>query len=99
MPCYQRIPMYIKYYEDDIDLNGLLDIVIWGTINNQSCLQPFIHQTNNTYIASQVLTMEPTTDPIVISFGPDNLEKTIGLLVYMNGNRVILKYESTNNNL
>ena len=91
--------MYNWHYVDDIDLNGLLDIVIWGTINNQNCLQPFIHQTNNTYIASQLLTMEPTSDPIVISFGPDNLEKTIGLLVYMNGSRAILKYESTNNNL
>jgi hypothetical protein len=43
--------------------------------------------------------MQTTANPFIISFGVNNAQKTIGLLVYQNGSRVILKFEPTNNNL
>lgn len=82
-----------------MDLNGLLDIVIWGSVNNQSCILPYNHLPNNTYSPSSILTMQSTSNPIVISYGPDNNQRTIGLLVFMNGSRALLKYEVANQNL
>lgn len=77
----------------DLDLNGFLDVVVWGTVNNQNCVLPFIHQSNGTFVKATQILMQPTSNPFVVSFGPNNGQKTIALAAYQNGSRVLLKYE------
>ena len=58
--CPVQSVFLCKYYRylDDLDLNGLLDIVIWGTTeNNLNCLLPYIHQAGSTFVKGQTLTM------------------------------------------
>jgi hypothetical protein len=80
-----------------MNIDGLLDIVVWGTINNQNCLLPYLHinnnQTNSSFVKGNLLTMPITSNPFVVSYGVDNgPNKTIALLIYMNNIRSLLKY-------
>lgn len=86
-------------YVDDADLNGLLDIVVWGTVNNQNCLLPFIQQSGQTYSKSPLTTTPPTSNPFLLSFGANNAQKTITLALYQTNTRILLKYEPTSQNL
>lgn len=84
---------------DDLDLNGFLDVVVWGTVNNQNCILPFIHQSNGTFLKATQILMQPTSNPFIVSFGQNNGQKTIALAAYQNGSRVLLKYEPNTLNL
>lgn len=86
-------------YVDDADLNGLLDIVVWGTVNDQNCLLPFIQQSGQTYSKSPLTTTPPTSNPFLLSFGANNAQKTITLALYQTNTRILLKYEPTSQNL
>jgi hypothetical protein len=77
---------------DDLDSDGLLDVVVWGMMENNNCLQPFIQTKSGSFVAGQVLTMQVTSNPFVISYGINNAEKSTALLTFVNGSRTILKY-------
>lgn len=91
--------MYCLLDLDDMDMDGLLDILVWGSANGSSCLLPFQQQQQNNFVQRSATIMTKTANPFVISYGPNNAQKTVGLLVYQNGSRVILKYESSINGL
>lgn len=55
-----------------MDINGLLDIVVWGSAGGQNCLLPFIHQPDFTFAKGAVLAMPNTSNPFVIAYGTNN---------------------------
>ena len=80
---------------DDANLDGLLDVTIWGEALNQNCLMPFIQQ-NMTFSPLNTRFMDKTSQPFVISFGGNNgREKTNALCIFENGTRLLLKVDTT----
>lgn len=50
-------PMYQWRELDDMDMDGMLDILIWGSVNGMNCLLPFQQQQQNTFVQRTVTTM------------------------------------------
>ena len=85
-----------------MNLDGWVDVVVWGLQDNKTnCIVSYLYSpnsTNNTFVSGPQYTgINQTSNPFVISYGKSNAEKSIGLLLFLNGNRAILNYQNTTN--
>lgn len=89
--------MYKSAHVDDINQDGTTDIAIWGGSNDSNCLVSyFYNETTHEFTHGPTYSnIEPTTNPFVISYGQTIQNKTIGLLVFLNGSRTLLTYRNS----
>lgn len=86
----------LLHYTVDADVNGLLDITIWGTNGDENCLLLYLHEPKLNFAMAASRSLAETTQPFVLSYGGDNgRQKVNSLCVYENGSRTLLKYDDT----